>query len=384
MVASRKGVGGALFMAATALGAALAFMVSISFVHGLSSFPADRDHAAVAEDLAAFHRAGEMALKDEGAAAYDPAAFRAGLADHQKGLLWLNPPHAYFVMAPIAALSYGAAKALWIALSVAALAGVFATAHLKSRAFLALALISPAMLISVMLLQLGGFVALGLSAALLLAGKRPVIAGFILALLTMKPQYGLMAPVFLIAAGHWRAFFSAALSTAVLIIASAIVFGLDSWLSFADALKTVHGPFARQVLEGAATFSQTAGKFGASDAARSAAQGVGIAFCAAAVWFAVRRLPRFDAIALTLILSLAASPSAWIYDWPIVVAAFAFLAARTNWPVYMQVAASLLWLAPLAPTFADGLVSSVAPAIGLYVTALGATCWLFFERRRAA
>lgn len=384
LVGPRKGVGGAAFMAATALGAALAFIVAISFVHGLSSFPADRDQAAVAEDLVAFHRAGEMALRGGGAAAYDPAAFREGLAGHQKGLLWLNPPHAYFAMAPIAALSYGAAKALWIALGVAALFGLFAMANLKSPMFLALALLSPAMLISIMLLQLGGLVAVGLSAALLLADRRPVIAGIILALLTMKPQYGLMVPVFLIAAGCWRAAFSAVLATVALIIASAIFFGLESWSSFADALKTVHGPFSLQVLEGAATFSQTAGKFGASDEARAAAQSVGIACCAAAVWFAARRLPRFDAIALTLLLSLAASPSAWIYDWPIIIAALAFFAARSNWPIYIQAAAGLLWLAPLAPTLADGRVSSVAPAILLYALVIGAIFWLFSERQSAA
>jgi hypothetical protein len=371
-------------MTAAAVAAAFSLVVAASFAGGLLSFPADRDQAALAEDLVAFHRAGEMALNRESAAAYDPGAFRAGLADHQKGLLWLNPPHAYFVMAPIAMLPYGAAKALWMALSIAALVGVLATARLKSRPFFALALFSPAMAISLMLLQLGGFIAVGLAAALVVAEKRPALAGIILALLTMKPQYGLMAPIFLIALGQWRAIFFAAASTALLTAASVLVFGAESWAAFAEALKTVHGPFARQALEGTATFSQTAAKLGAGDAARITAQGAGIALCAATTWFAARRLSRSDAIALTLLLSLAAAPSAWIYDWPLVIAALAFLAARSRWPVPVQAAAGLLWFAPLVPTFSDGLFAGVAPALALCAAALAIAAWLVSERQSAA
>jgi len=384
LVRPRAGAGGALFMVAAALAAAFSLGVATSFADGLLSFPADRGQAAVAEDLVAFHRAGEMALDGEGAAAYDPGAFRAGLAERQKGLLWLNPPHAFFIMAPIAALPYGAAKAVWLVLNIAATAGVLAIAGLRSRAFLALAVLSPAMLVSTMLLQLGGFIALGLAAALVLAPRRPILAGVILAFLTMKPQYGLMAPLFLIATGQWRAIISAVAATALLVAASVALFGAESWLAFFESLKTVHGPFSRQVMEGTATFAQTAAKFGASEAARAAAQGVGVALCAAAVWSAARRLPRSKAMSLTLLLSLAAAPSAWIYDWPLVIAALAFLAARPNWPVPVQAAAGLLWLAPLVPTFWDGLLAGVAPALALYAAATATAAWVFSERQRAA
>jgi arabinofuranan 3-O-arabinosyltransferase len=61
---------------------------------------------------------------------------------------------------------------------------------------------------------------------------RPVLAGICLGLLTYKPQYGLLFPIVLIAAGHWRVFVSAAITAVVLAAASWLAFGTESWLAF--------------------------------------------------------------------------------------------------------------------------------------------------------
>jgi hypothetical protein len=50
--------------------------------------------------------------------------------------------------------------------------------------------------------------------------------------LTYKPQYGLLFPIALIAAGHWRVFISAAVTAVVLATASWLAFGIESWLAF--------------------------------------------------------------------------------------------------------------------------------------------------------
>jgi hypothetical protein len=377
-------IGGKVFFAALLLGALLTIYAATSFIDGIASFPLERASAAVAEDLVAFHRAGEMALRGEAADAYDPAIFGEGLGAHQQGLLWLNPPHAYFLTAPLALLPYGAAKALFIILGALSIFGMMAAAKLRAPAFLALALFSPAALIATMLLQLGAFIALGLAAALVLAPKRPIVAGIILAMLTMKPQYGLMAPIFLIATAQWRALACAAIATILLIAMSAAAFGVESWIAFAEALKTVHGPFAHQVMEGTATFSQTAAKLGASDPVRMAAQGAGVALCGLATWFSAKRLERGDAIAMTLLFSLAAAPSAWIYDWPLIIAALAFLAVRRGWPLPVQACAAIVWLVPLAPAVSDGQTASLAPALSLYATAGITLFWLIRQKHQSA
>jgi hypothetical protein len=61
---------------------------------------------------------------------------------------------------------------------------------------------------------------------------RPVLAGVCLGLLTYKPQYGLLFPIVLIAAGHWRVFVSAGVTAVVVAFASWLAFGTESWLAF--------------------------------------------------------------------------------------------------------------------------------------------------------
>ncbi|HEY2132320.1 MAG TPA: glycosyltransferase family 87 protein [Acetobacteraceae bacterium] len=73
-----------------------------------------------------------------------------------------------------------------------------------------------------------------LTAALLIGGfrllpGRPILAGALLGLLTIKPQFWLLAPVALIAARHWRALGAAVATSLLLAGASAAVFGLDVW-----------------------------------------------------------------------------------------------------------------------------------------------------------
>jgi hypothetical protein len=325
--------------------------------------------ATEAEDLVVFHRAGEMAREDRAAAAYQPEALGAPFGAHQQGLLWLNPPHAFLVMAPLSALPYGAAKALWMALTVAALIGILMLARVRRSDGFALVLASPAMLIAFMLLQLGAFVAVGLMAALLVAKERPVLAGVILALLTMKPQYGLMAPLFLAATGCWRAMVAAAAATIALIVMSALFFGVEPWTAFFASLPSVHAPFARLILEGTLTFSQTIGKLGGGDLVRVAAQACGTLLCAVGVFLAARRLPRAEAVAVALLLSLAAAPSAWVYDWALVVGAIALLAERIEKSPLMQAAAGVAMLAPLAPMFGDTMMSGLAAPLALYAFA---------------
>jgi hypothetical protein len=310
-----------------------------------------------------------MARAGEAALTYDTKALGATLGVHQQNLLWLNPPHALLVMAPLSVLPYGAAKLVWITLAIAAFTGLLVLAGVRRADAYALLLASPAMLIALLLLQLGAFIAVGIVAALLLAKKRPVLAGVILGLLTMKPQYGLLAPVFLIATGGWRAIGAATLATLLLVIASTLAFGVESWSAFFASLSSVHAPFAQLLLEGTLTISQTVGKLGGGEVARLAAQIGGTLLCAAGVYLAARRLPRTEAVAVTLILSLASASSAWVYDWAFVIGAIALLSAQIERSPLLQAAAGVAMLAPLAPMFGDSMLSGLAAPIALYAFA---------------
>jgi hypothetical protein len=62
--------------------------------------------------------------------------------------------------------------------------------------------------------------------------RRPVAAGVLIGLLTMKPQLGLLFPLMLIAGGYWRVFASAAVTTVALAAMTAILFGSQVWIDF--------------------------------------------------------------------------------------------------------------------------------------------------------
>jgi hypothetical protein len=78
-----------------------------------------------------------------------------------------------------------------------------------------------------------GFLTAGLvSGALVLLPRRPIVAGLLLGLLTYKPHLGLLFPIALVAAGYWRAFFTAAMVAVLMAVAAWFAFGSDTWQAF--------------------------------------------------------------------------------------------------------------------------------------------------------
>ena len=51
-----------------------------------------------------------------------------------------------------------------------------------------------------------------------------------LGLLTFKPQFCILVPIALIAAGQWRALLASGLSALAMMIASGLIFGWDLWV----------------------------------------------------------------------------------------------------------------------------------------------------------
>ncbi len=338
---------------------------------------------AGAEDLVAFYRAAELTSQGLAADAYDAASFREGLGARHKGLLWLNPPHALLAVAPLDSVSYGAAKLALMALTALALALIARLAN--ARWWMAAALVvSPASFASLLVMQTGALVAAGLLASLTLAGSRPIAAGLVLALLTMKPQYGLMAPIFLAACGHWRAFGWGAAFTTAIVAMSVGLFGVAPWAAFFESVAggaiSAHGAsFHRDMLSAGSTLL----KLGAGPLS-GAGQLAVIAACAAVTFIVARRLPREAALGVALLTAAAASPSLWVYDWPLVAAGLLMLArASSPWPPLLQLAAGLLWIGPFYSLGMTTMASSLlAPAL-LALTLAGFAVWSLGARPAA-
>jgi hypothetical protein len=62
--------------------------------------------------------------------------------------------------------------------------------------------------------------------------RRPVIAGILIGLLTLKPQLGLLFPIVLIASGRWRVFVAASITALLVAAVTTMLFGPQAWIDF--------------------------------------------------------------------------------------------------------------------------------------------------------
>ena len=146
---------------------------------------------------------------------------------------WAYPPSFLLILLPFAPLgffgSYVAFQVVTGVLLALALRSSAAVA-VPSSALLAAALACPASAINAIDGQ-----AVFLVAALIVGGfglleRRPYLGGLVLGLLTFKPQFCILVPIALIAAGQWRALLASGLSALAMMIASGLIFGWDLWL----------------------------------------------------------------------------------------------------------------------------------------------------------
>jgi hypothetical protein len=82
-----------------------------------------------------------------------------------------------------------------------------------------------------------GFLTAGLvGLSLAFTERRPWLSGIFLGLLTYKPQFGILFPFALLASRNSRALVSAAATSVLLGLTSAMAFGYQGWLSFIHSL----------------------------------------------------------------------------------------------------------------------------------------------------
>jgi hypothetical protein len=150
-------------------------------------------------------------------------------------------------MAPFGFLAYFPALIAWFAIGILAfyLAG---RREVSDARILAVVLVSPAALLCVISGQSSFLTTAALLAIFASLDKRPVIAGVLIGLLTVKPQLGVLFPFALIASGRWRVFWWAAVSTLALIAISVALGGQDGWHDY--IVKAL--PLQREVLGDAA------------------------------------------------------------------------------------------------------------------------------------
>jgi hypothetical protein len=157
------------------------------------------------------------------------AAFGEGFQWHN----WSYPPHFLLLIWPLGLLGYKAAMVAFLVVT-GGLYLVAYRAYVGGWSLLAWAATAPFLVLNLWCVQNGylfGAIALGF---MLLRDKRPIVSGVLLALLTIKPQLGLLFPFLLIAERRWLVIACTIASTALLVVLSAALFGIDSWRGYID------------------------------------------------------------------------------------------------------------------------------------------------------
>jgi alpha-1,2-mannosyltransferase len=322
------------------------------------------------EDFAAFYRGGEMAGQGLAAEVYDHGRFIEGLSPENRSLLFLNPPHALLFFEPLAELGYPAARGVFLAVSLLCL--VLSVRIIRPAAGFwpyAFVVFSAGTLYSLQLLQLAPVTTFLLSFALLFSRARPVLSGLALCLLTIKPQYGLLVPVYLLAMRDWRAFGVAAFGTVALVAVSLGLYGIAAWQAFfASLVGGVHAAQFQMTQNMIVTVGQSLGKIGAGYDLRMILQVATLFACAPFVWFVARTFRREAAAALSLLAMSLSAPSFLFYDWLIyALALLLLLKASPTWPLSLQALGGLLWTAPVVH---DVLMAYHVAAAGAFSAAI--------------
>jgi hypothetical protein len=220
----------------------------IFFILGAHGAFAPMPNPPTTTDFASFYAAGRLANAGTGALAYDTAAHRraeeAAIAPGVDEKRFLNPPPFLLICAPLAHLPYllafvvfeGCTFVVWLLLATRIAGG-------GAQAAACLAAI-PAVWWALGWGQNSFLTGSLMAAGTLLVRRRPLLAGLAFGALCIKPHFGVLIPVALVAGRHWRAILGAGIGVAILSAGSAGLFGTSTWRGFVN--MAVH---ARQAVE---------------------------------------------------------------------------------------------------------------------------------------
>lgn len=332
---------------------------------GLSKGGVDHNGKPVGTDFSSFYAAGSLALEGNAAAAYDFALHHArerqifGAATPYYA--WLYPPIFFLIAAPLAWLPYPAAFAVWqfgtLALYLAVIGAILRGARADPavrRNWLLVALAFPAVLVNFGHGQNGFLSAALFGAALLALPRRAVLAGVLFAALAYKPQFGIAIPFALLAAGRWRTIGAACLTLAVLVAATMLLFGVESWSAFLASAGV-----SRKILleSGAVGFEKLQSAFamvrlwgGGVTLAYAVQAVVSCAAVAGIVWCWRAGCDESHKATLLVTGTLLASPHILDYDLVVLALPIAFLASyglRSGFRPFQISLLAALWIVPL-------------------------------------
>jgi hypothetical protein len=284
---------------------------------------------APAQDLMVFHTAGRLALAGDFALLRDGQALTDLLNRSHSAWLgaplvlhpWVYPPPTLLLAALLAPLPFAVAYGVFMATGLACL-GACLWRWWRSIGgrplWLGMVLLCPATAFCIGSGQLSFFIAAVFLCFILIRGTQPFAAGCLLGLLFLKPQFGLMVPVALLAGRDWRGLAGAAATSLLLILLSLLAFGLTPWRDWLHLMFS-GDPALAAWMDTGRHFGQSVDTYarllGASPRIASLAQVLAIGLSAVCVWRVFAR-PCAAAGRAVVLLSAAvlAAPHVGDYD----------------------------------------------------------------------
>ncbi len=336
------------------------FLVAFAMIAGTwvvrSDVGLDVEGKPLGYDFVSFWSASALTLEGTPEASYQPErileAGRLAIPDLDTQFIWSYPPTFHLVVLPLALVPFIWSYLLWFLVWLVPFVAVIRRLA-PAPETLMLALAFPGTLLNLAQGQNGLMVAALFGAAMLLLGRRPVLAGILIGLLSCKPQFGLLIPIALIFGRHWTAFAAATLTTLVFAAVSLFAFGAQDWLAFFANLE-----FATAVLEdGRLPWAKMPSLFATLRLlgapvdwayAAQAAMALGAAVTVALVWW--RPVPLPLAAAVLTSGSLLVSPHLNDHDLALLavpIALIAWHAHQEGWRRGEREILAVAWLAPV-------------------------------------
>jgi alpha-1,2-mannosyltransferase len=295
---------------------------------------------------------------------------------------WDYSPTFLLIMLPFALFHYDAALLIWSLLTLAAYLAVMRAIVNRSE-MLWLAVAFPGAIVTLLAGQNGLLTMALLAGGLLLLEARPILAGIMFGLLTYKPQFGILIPIVLIATRNWRPFLSATITAIALVLLTAMMFGVSSWLAFFHHTPSVS---YRLLVAGEVGFAKIQSLFGfarlwnASLATSMVLQGLfSFAVAAVVVWIWLRPVGLALKAAALVTATLMVTPYAESYDYVLMAAPIAWLSTEGLQRGFLSWEKSILLLIWLFP-----MIRLLLPTMGLPLTPMVLTIALLAIVRRAS
>ncbi|MDH3317920.1 MAG: DUF2029 domain-containing protein, partial [Gammaproteobacteria bacterium] len=267
-------------------------------------------------------------------------------------LAFMYPPTYLLLVAPLAALPYLAALALWQVLPF-----VFFLLLLRRIALSPIALVmaagAPAVAQTLFAGQNGLVFALFLGGGLMVLDRRPLLAGLLFGLAAAKPQLVALLVPALIAGREWKSLAAMLAAGTGIAALSAVLFGPDIWSSYVsvpadarDFLALGQLPWSRMP-----TLYTAARLAGLSDFAGTVLQIAGTSLIFAGVaWIWWRGAALELRIASVLAGAPLATPFLYDYDLPFMVVAvglYLAYALKRGPALWEKIMLLLVWLQPV-------------------------------------